>query len=65
MERLNIIEQDHRDVETCCTEMFKYWLNVDIEASWNKLIEALKVIHENALAEKLKTDVIKGISLYI
>ena len=62
---LDIIEENHHhDVKTCCTEMFKYWLSVDIRASWNKLIEALEMIDENALAEKLKTDVIKGIIIH-
>ena len=64
---LDIIEKDHRhDVMTCCTEMFKYWLSVDTNASWNKLIEALERIDEIALAEKIKIDVLKGlIRMYI
>ena len=59
---LDIIEQDHRhDVKTCCTRMFEHWLSVDVKASWNKLIEALEMIDEIALTEKIKIDVLKGI----
>ena len=61
---LDVIEENHRyDVKTCCTEMFKYWLSVDTKASWNKLIEALEMIDENALAEKIRIDVLQGLTL--
>ena len=64
--RLDIIRGDNPQVGGCCTEMFKCWLDVDPEASWNKLIEALKMIGKIALAEKIKRDVIKGVvGLYI
>ena len=31
-----------RDVETCCTEMFKLWLKEDPEANWVKIVSALR-----------------------
>ena len=30
------------DVKKCCSEMFQYWLKMDLNASWKKLIAALK-----------------------
>ena len=52
---LDIIQQNHlANNERCCTEMFKYWLDVDTEASWNKLINALEQIEQISLAEKIK-----------
>jgi len=61
-EMLNIIDKNNRhDVQECCTKMFDHWLNVDIGANWNKLIEALKMIGENALARKIKANILKGI----
>ena len=59
--KLKIIKIDHPgDTASCCRRMFDLWLSVDIEASWNKLIDALKVIRQNTLAVKLMQDVLKG-----
>ena len=65
--KLAVIKLNHPiDVEKCCFEMFTYWLKVDIEASWNKLIYALKQIKQNALAEEINQDFVKGnISAYL
>ena len=39
---LMTIERDHpTDVRKCCEEMFRCWLELDVEASWNKLIRSL------------------------
>ena len=60
--KLNIIKENYpQGVEKCCTEMFKLWLRVDVEASWNKLITALKMIDEISLAEKIEIDVLRGL----
>jgi len=56
----NIKGNHHYDAKDSCTEMFKYWLIVDPGATWNKLIEALEVINENLLAQKIKEDILKG-----
>ena len=40
--------------------MFKYWLEVDSEANWNKLTDALKQTGQRSLAKKVK-DVLQGI----
>ena len=52
------------DAITCTTEMFDYWLKVDTTASWNKLIEALKKINKNHLAETICKNVVQGNSAY-
>ena len=64
--QLDIIEENHsQNVERCCTEMFQYWLSADLQASWNKLINSLEQIGENALARKIKIDVLKGFLVFI
>ena len=58
-DKLDEIEKNHpNDKEGCCTEMFKYWLEVDSEANWNKLIGALKQIGQSTLATKVEEVVI-------
>ena len=43
VEKLDDIEKKHPgNKERRCAEMFKYWLEVDSEANWNKLTDALK-----------------------
>ena len=60
-EKLNVIKQDHTgDTKMCCTKMFKTWLDVDTEASWNKLIVALEQIDKHALAENIRRNILKG-----
>ena len=55
VEKLDIICENYpRDVEACCTEMFKYWLDNAADASWNKLVKALEVIGHNVLAKELR-----------
>ena len=58
---LGIIKEDnHGHVQKCCTQMFMYWLRVDTEASWNKLIAALKEIGQDFLAACIIKDILKG-----
>ena len=60
-EKLDVIKQNYpTDADMCCTEMFKHWLDVDNEASWNKLIAALEQIGQNVLAENIRRNVLKG-----
>lgn len=58
---LKNIETNYRDVKIRCKAMFKYWLQVDCDANWNQLINALKRINQHALAFRIKNDVLKGI----
>ena len=56
---LDIIQANYpADTERCCTEMFKHWLNVDTEASWDKLMNTLEKTGQNTLAQKIKQDVL-------
>ena len=57
----NLNEIQHKypnDVVKRYLEMLEYWLKVDSEASWNKLIDALQLIHLNTTAERVKQDII-------
>ena len=52
---LNTIEADTRnDAETCCRKMFSRWLNIDEQASWDKLIRALRHIQLNNVASNIE-----------
>ena len=38
-ERLDIIEHDnHNKAELCCNEMLRWWLRVDLNASWRSCL---------------------------
>ena len=55
VEKLDIIRENNpRDVEACCTEMFQFWLDNANDASWRKLVEAVKIIGYNVLAKDLE-----------
>ena len=58
---LKIIAENKPDVQHRCTELFNHWLDVDVNASWNKLIKALEEINQNSLAEKIRRIILKGI----
>ena len=52
---LSVIEADTRnDAATGCRKMFSKWLNTDEHASWNKLIEALKIVQLNNVANDIQ-----------
>ena len=60
-DKLDVIQANYpTKVEDCCDKMFQHWLEVDTEASWNKLIDALEDIHQNALAKKIREEILKG-----
>ena len=60
-DKLDVIQANHPNkVEDCCDEMFHYWLKVDTEATWNKLIDALEDIQQNETAAKIRKDNLKG-----
>ena len=59
--KLNVIEKNYpNDVEKCCGKMFGYWLSVDVQANWDKLIDALKHIQKNAMAARIRQDILIG-----
>ena len=64
IEQLDIIEKNHPgDVQTCCREMLKYWLQIDTEATWNTLTDSLEGIGKKALAKKVK-DAVKSMLIF-
>ena len=58
--KLYVIKANHIDVEECCDKMFKYWLEVDTKANWNKLIDALENIDLYATAATIRKDNLIG-----
>ena len=48
------IKADHpNDVNACCSVMFEKWLEIDPDASWNKLIAALNNIEMKTAAIRI------------
>ena len=53
--QLTIIEADIRnDAVTCCRKMFIRWLNTDELASWDKLVEAVRIVQLNNVANDIE-----------
>ncbi|XP_065885484.1 uncharacterized protein [Dysidea avara] len=54
-DKLDAIKDNNpKDVETCCTEMFRHWTKNKTDASWKTLIAALKTIGFAVLADEIK-----------
>ena len=52
---LDVIKANNTDdVMKCCSKMLSLWLQLQIEASWNQLIEALEQVKLNRLAKEIK-----------
>ena len=63
VKKLDVIKSNNQtNIESCCTEMFKFWLQTDIKVSWTKLVGALrsKVLQYNVLADELEKKFISG-----
>ena len=55
VEALSTIQSEHTtDVNTCCTKMFQLWLRKQPTATWNKLIDSLRYIDLNHLANEIE-----------
>ena len=63
LSKLKNIAKNEDEVEDRCTKLFNYWLDTDPDASWNKLLEALKNMEQNNLVDKIKRKVLKGIDV--
>ena len=58
---LSTIEVDTRnDAATCCRKMFSKWLNTDELASWDKLINALRIVQLNNVAGHIEQLLLQG-----
>ena len=56
-DKLKIIEYDEgKHAEACCSRMFQVWLQVDVTASWVKLVKALRKpsVAHNPLADEIE-----------
>ena len=42
--------------DECCQEMFEVWLHIDLNASWEKLVDALDTMKCHRLAGSIKTE---------
>ena len=71
---LDIIEADTpNDVSKCCKKMFQKWFETDKQASWDKLIKALRIFQldnvandvENFLQAEYVTNVLMYLDIYI
>ena len=61
LRKLDIIKANHpNDVEKCCHKMLKFWLQVDVEANWNKLIYSLEYNGLFATAARVNQDILLG-----
>ena len=61
--RLNAIERAPEiDLTSACTEMFKFWLETYEDATWDRLIRALKApgLQLHAIALDIMREVVKG-----
>ena len=63
--KLNNIAHNHSKIEECCNAMFSLWLEIDPEASWDRLIEALSKIGLKALAVNIKENLLQGTLMYL
>ena len=51
---LDIIRHDYRDkIQDCRREMFKLWLQTDSDASYKKLVSALRAVGDHWYADRL------------
>ena len=63
---LEAIETNHPgDAEKCTTKMFKLWLRIKSDASWNQLLQTFKHpnIKQEYLASTIDSMLLKGIIL--
>jgi len=62
-EKISVIKcNDPGDVNACCTEMFNAWLRQDTQASWIKIVNALRApsVELFVLAAKIEREFISG-----
>ena len=57
---VQLLQEKPTDIDRYCVEMSKYWLDIDSEASWDKLINALEQIGQISLAVKIRNGKIFG-----
>ena len=55
---LDVIKNNNSDVTTCCSAMFQLWLDRKPTASWRRLIQALKQLKLDYLANQVESKLI-------
>ncbi|XP_065890344.1 protein NLRC3-like isoform X2 [Dysidea avara] len=61
---LDTIKADTKnDTRTCCRKMFSKWLSTDVQASWDKVIEALTIIELKNVACNIKLLLLQGVGM--
>ena len=59
--KLEIIEEDNKEVTKCCRKMFSKWLETQSDnASWDQLILAVKNIELNDVANDIEQLLLQG-----
>ena len=53
---LDIIENNNSDVTNCCVKMLQLWLSKQSTASWKQLIQALKQVQLDYLANQVESN---------
>ena len=59
----DIITEDNQGIESCFTKFFKQWSEREIDATWQKLIDALKVTKKYTLAKELTEALIPPVTV--
>ena len=54
LDEINV--QYSSDINKCCTEMFKKWLQYNHEANWDQLVSVLSEVGLNTAAENIKSE---------
>jgi len=49
-----IRSNNQQDVEKCCKEVLKFWLKVQPNATWNQLVDAIKLCNLADMAGKIE-----------
>jgi len=55
VDALDVIGNNKSDVTECCSAMFKVWLERQPNTTWAQLIDALKQLQLNSLADQIKS----------
>lgn len=52
--KLEMIEKDHGDIDDKLHRMFRAWLEIERDPTWNKVVAALEGMELNVLASDIK-----------
>ena len=55
---LDVLKSNHSDVTNCCSAMFQLWIERQPTTTWRQLIQALKQLQFNYLADQIESKLI-------